>query len=335
MRTAVLGLQYGDEGKGRVVGYFSKDYDWVVRFNGGGNAGHTVFNDDGIEFKLHHIPCGAVFGKKVALDTGMVINMQTLEEEVAMLKVAGIKPDIYISENVHLITEDHIMQDSQGSGIGSTKRGIAYVYSDRVLRKGVRIGSRKDSEHSSKVIYGDRGVSYRTYRGLPPIAEHEDAIFEGAQGIMLDVDYGAYPYVTSSSLIPSIAHKIENTIGVMKAYCTRVGDGPPYSVDTPYNEDIEELRERGKEYGTTTGRPRRCRWNDLDQLAYAFSIVQPDEVVVTKLDVLDGMDNIGVYKNREFIKIGTLDNYKQFLLDTFPQIKWFSESPMGDLIKVR
>jgi len=337
MKTAVIGLQYGDEGKGRVVGYFSKDYDWSIRFNGGGNAGHTVYGDDGRKFKLHQIPSGSVYGKKLALDTGMVLNLDTLSEEIEMLEEAGLKPDIYVSENVHLITQDHLNDDASGSGIGSTKRGIAYVYADRAKRKGVRVSRSlmslsncsKDMKCHDKIFFGRHNHKLKRYRGLPPIAKHESAIFEGAQGIMLDVDYGDYPYVTSSSVIPSMAHKIDKTIGVMKAYTTRVGDGPPW------NEDIEELRIRGNEFGTTTGRPRRCHWNDIDQLAYAFSIVQPDEVVVTKLDILDGMDDIGVYKNNEFIKIGCLDSYKYFLLNTFPQIKWFSESPSGDLIKVR
>jgi len=324
MKTAVVGLQYGDEGKGRVVGYFSKDYDWAVRFNGGGNAGHTVYDENGTKFKLHHIPCGAVFGKKVALDTGMVINMETLESEIDTLREAGINPDIYISENVHLITSEHLTADSKGSGIGSTKRGIAYVYADRSLRKGVRV----DAGVYDNVVMGKKGVTYRPYRGLPPIALHESAIFEGAQGIMLDVDYGAYPYVTSSSIMPSSAHRINKFIGVIKAYTSRVGDGPPH---TP---DMEEIRKAGDEFGTTTGRPRRCTWNDIDQIAYALSVVQPDEVVVTKLDVLKDVD-IAVYKKGELYKIGSLDSYKDFLASTFKQIKWFSESPDGDLIKVR
>lgn len=332
MKTAVIGLSWGDEGKGRVVGHFSKDYDWAVRFNGGGNAGHTVYDEQGRKFKLHHIPCGAVYGKKVALDTGMVINMQTLEEEVTMLKDAGINPDIYISENVHRVTKDHIEADSNGSGVGSTKRGIAYVYADRSLRRGLRMGkslNQMSGDERHKILAPNKGIDYNLYKGLPPIKPGESAIYEGAQGIMLDVDYGHYPYVTSSSMMPSMAHKIEKTIGVMKAYTTRVGDGPPYQ------DDIEEIRERGQEYGTTTGRPRRCHWNDMDQLEYAFSIVQPDEVVVTKLDVLDGMKNICVYESNKCREIGDLDSYKHFLMYRFPQIKWFSESPDGEMTKVR
>lgn len=331
MNTTVVGLQYGDCGKGRVVGYFSKDYDWAIRFNGGGNAGHTVYDEKGREFKLHHIPCGVVFGKKVALDSGMVINMRTLREELDVLEAAGFKPEIYISDNVHLITEYHLESDANGSNMGSTKRGIAYVYSDRVLRSGVRIGSAGNRKFSrdTKLVMADRRSDFISYRGLPPIEDGESAIFEGAQGIMLDVDYGCYPYVTSSSIMPSSVHRIDKFIGVMKAYTTRVGDGPPYW------PDMEELRVHGKEYGTTTGRPRRCTWNDVDQIDYAISIVQPDEIVVTKLDVLDNLQEpICVYRNSELYSVGDLDSYKNFLLETFPKIKWFSESPSGDLIKV-
>jgi adenylosuccinate synthase len=217
-----------------------------------------------------------------------------------------------------VITNEHISSDSAGSGIGSTKRGIAYVYGDRALRRGTRIGDIEDS-------LSGMGISF--YSGLPPIGKNERALFEGAQGIMLDVDYGNYPYVTSSSVLPSIAHNITRKIGVMKAYTSRVGDGPPYYPDN------EQLRESGGEYGTTTGRPRKCTWNDIDQLKYAFSVVQPDEVVVTKLDILDGM-NISVYEGGKEYCVGDLGAYKSFLLERLPQIKWFSESPHGDMTMV-
>ena len=315
MKSVAIGLGFGDEGKGRVVGYFVKDAHWSVRFSGGGNAGHCVFDDNGKMHKLHYLSAGAVFGKKVAIDTGTVVNLKDLKKELVEI---GRSVDLYISENVHIIQQKHIEDDSDGSGICSTKKGIAYVYSDRALRK----GKRNTQEDLDKY-----GIKATLYRGLPPIASNEDAIFEGAQALMLDVDYGCYPWVTSSSIMPSSVHRIDKFIGVFKGYSTRVGDGPPY------HPDIEELRVLGNEYGTTTGRSRKCTWNDLDQLKYAFSIVQPDEVVVTKLDILRNID-IKIYKDNEEYTIGNLDNYKNFLLETFPQIKYFSESPKGDLIKV-
>lgn len=312
MNTLIVGLQYGDEGKGRVSGYFAKNHDWSVRFNGGPNAGHTVWHN-GVKYALHHLPAGAVMGKKIALDTGMVINLEELIEEC---KVAGISlNDLYISENVHLIQPDHIQRDSQGSGVGSTKKGIAYVYGDRAMRKGVRA---KDYT----------GHTLTTYRGLPPFGPDESVLYEGAQALMLDVDYGHYPYVSSSSMLPTIAHKIDERVGVMKAYTTRVGDGPP---NLP---DIEWLREAGNEYGVTTGRPRRCTWLVMDELEYAMSLLQPTAIAVTKLDVLEDQKEICVWENNELRTIGNLSMFKDFLIDRFPQIKYFSESPKGDLIEV-
>lgn len=325
MNGVVIGLQYGDEGKGRVSAYFLKDYDWSVRFNGGPNAGHTVYDNNGVKHKLHHLPGGAALGKKVALHAGMVINPDTFIEECEKL---DWRFPLFMSKDIHLITSEHVESDSNGSGIGSTKRGIAYVYGDRALRKGKRV--QDDKEFWNKIGEKSRQTYTCMYSGMPPMEPGETALLEGAQGIMLDVDYGDYPYVTSSSMMPSIAHKVTRTIGVMKAYVSRVGGGPPY------HSDIEELRVAGDEYGTTTGRPRKCTWVDLGQMAYAMSVVQPDEVVVTKLDVLNNLDTaICVYRNKELYSIGNLDSYKNFLLDTFPQIKWFSESPKGDLIEVR
>lgn len=312
--AVILGLQYGDEGKGRVSAYFSKDYDWSVRFAGGPNAGHTVYDHNLKEYKLHHLPSGAVLGKKVALHAGMVVNLPNLIDEYNSIENNF---QLHISKDVHIINENHLSQDSSGSGIGSTKSGIAYVYSDRALRKGMRFGEISDKIDIAKV-----------YSGLPPINNTENALFEGAQGIMLDIDYGDYPYVTSSSVLPSIAHNIKRKIGVMKAYTTRVGDGPPYW------PDISELRVAGNEFGTTTSRARKCTWNDKQQLDYALSIVQPDEIVVTKLDILKNVKNICIYDNGKLKNIGKLEHYKDYLIQTFPKIKWFSESPYGELTKV-
>lgn len=315
MKTVVVGLTYGDEGKARVVGHFAQDCEWTIRYNGGGNAGHTVYDKQGKEHKLHYLSAGSVFEKKVAIDTGAVVNLADLKKEMDNI---GYDVDLYISENVHVISKQHIENDAQGSGVGSTKRGIAYVYGDRALRKGHRV-TQKDLDHY--------GIKATIYRGLPPIQDGESAVYEGAQGIMLDVDYGDYPFVTSSSVMPSMVHRIDRTVGIIKAYTTRVGDGPPN------HPDISELRELGNEYGTTTGRPRKCMWNDIDQIRYAISVIQPDEIVVTKLDIVADMENICVYEDGEKQVIGNIDDYKQYLLDTFPQIKWFSESPKGALIE--
>jgi adenylosuccinate synthase len=170
-------------------------------------------------------------------------------------------------------------------------------------------------------------LPFKTYRGLPPIAENESALFESAQGIMLDVDYGCYPFVTSASVFPSSLHKIEKRVGVMKAYTSRVGDGPPNFPDLPW------LSEKGSEIGTTTGRKRKCYWLIKNDIDYALSVFKPDEIVVTKLDILQDVD-IKVWDNSKELSIGNLDSYKDYLLETFPMIKHFSESPDGDLINL-
>lgn len=319
-KTLVVGLQYGDEGKGRVSHYFAKKHDWSIRFNGGPNAGHTVYRGD-TKFKLHHLPGGILLGKKIALDTGMVVDLDILAKE---LKLVGMHPkDIWVSENVHIIQKEHIVADRNGSGVGSTKRGIAYVYADRALKKGKRFGKGRR--------FGDDEIknwNFNIYRGLPPVSPNESALFESAQGIMLDVDYGCYPWTTSSSVFPSSVHKINHRVGVMKAYTSRVGDGPP---DFP---EMEWLGKKGDEFGTTTGRARKCYWLIEDEIKYALSVFQPDEIVVTKLDILEDVEEIKIWKDGKEKTIGGLDSYKDYLLTTFPRISHFSESPKGPLIEI-
>lgn len=313
-RTLVVGLQYGDEGKGRVSHILANEHDWSIRFNGGPNAGHTVYQGD-TKFKLHHLPGGILLGKKIALDTGMVIDRNILAKE---LKLVGVSPeDIWISENAHIIQKSHIEADKDGSGVGSTKKGIAYAYSDRALKKGHRFDE-----------YAEM-LRYKIYRGLPPVAKNESALYESAQGIMLDVDYGCYPWTTSSSVFPSSVHKINHRVGVMKAYTSRVGDGPPLL------PELSWLSHKGQEFGTTTGRTRKCYWLIVDEIKYALSVYQPDEIVVTKLDILEDIEEIKVWDEGKEKVIGSLDSYKDFLLETFPGITYFSESPKGPMTKVR
>ncbi len=316
MNILVVGLQYGDEAKGRVSAHYLKQSrcEWSVRFNGGPNAGHTVYNN-GVKYALHQLPAGVIHGTKVALDAGMVIDYVKLVEEC---KTVGIDvSDLYVSENAHMIFNEHKERDSEGSGVGSTKAGIAYAYADKALRKGKR----------AKDFFTKQIASPKLYRGLPPIKDTESAVYESAQAIMLDVDYGCYPYVTSSSVFPSVVHNIGKRVGVMKGYTTRVGDGPP-----KYPE-MEWLSKKGSEIGTTTGRRRKAYWLIVDEIEYALSLLRPDEIVVTKLDILRD-EEICVWDRGELITIGDVDSYKQFLLTKFPQIKYFSESPDGDLIKV-
>ena len=280
------------------------------------NAGHTVW-ENGVQYKLNHLPAGSVLGKKVALDAGMVIDVNKLHKEYQTLIN---KPKLYISERAHVITEKHLQEDSGGSGIGSTKRGIAYVYRDKVLRRGRRIKEEfndpKSPLHSMEVTL---------YKELPPIANNETAIYESAQGVMLDVDYGYYPFVTSSNVFPSIIHNISSKIGVLKAYTSRVGDGPPNYPDIPF------LRELGQEYGTTTGRPRKCTWLVVEDLRYAIRISKPDSIVLTKVDILKNIPNIKVWDEGKEVNIGHYNQYLDFMLTNFPQIRYVSDSPQGDI----
>jgi len=310
MNTLIVGLQYGDEGKGRVSEYYARTHDWCVRFNGGPNAGHTVYDSEGKKHAFHHLPAGIVHDRAIALDAGMVIDPEILTAELAKL---NFKPDLYISEAAHIISNGHKQQDVDGSGIGTTKRGIAYVYADKALRKGER--------------WGNRNIGNFTYTGLVPAGKDEDILFESAQGLMLDIDYGRYPYVTSSNVMPSSAYQIDHKVGVMKAYTSRVGDGPPYI------GEIKHLTQKGQEYGTTTGRPRKCFWVDIDELDYSISIVRPNEIVVTKLDILEGED-ICIVEHGEIVKIGPLNTYIDFLISKYPQITKLSFAPQGNFKEI-
>lgn len=314
MNTLIYGLSFGDEGKGRVVSYFVNQYDWVVRFSGGANAGHTVYKDYK-KHKLHQLPSGVLFGKKVALDSGMVVDFDKLIKECEENNID--LSTIYMSNNVHLIQPSHLEKDAGGSGIGTTKSGIGPVYADRAARTGIRAHS---LQYSSKYQ-----ILPQMYDGLPPFKKDENILYESAQGIMLDIDYGRYPYVTSSSIGPSCWHKIDKKIAVFKAYVTRVGDGPPNQ------EDIPMLRELGQEYGTTTGRPRKCHWLNVQDLDYAISVTRPDEIFITKMDILKDIPDIKVHDNGEDRVIGNLDIYKEFLLNKYPQIKYISYAPQGDV----
>jgi adenylosuccinate synthase len=317
LNTLIFGLQYGDEGKGRVAAHFTEEYEWSVRFNGGPNAGHTVYNQ-GIKHKLHHFPAGIVFDKKVALDAGMVINPTKLLQEYNNLLN---RPKLHISSRAHIIVESHLKEDELGSGIGSTKQGIAYVYSDKVQRKGRRV--KEELQDLNSPLHQ---MNIEIYDGLPPQQSNERALYESAQAVMLDLDYGNYPFVTSSSVFPSILHNITQKIGVFKPYVTRVGEGPPNYPDLPF------IRELGGEYGTTTGRPRRCTWLVVEELEYALKLTKPEQIVLTKLDVLKNVPVIKVWENNQEKTIGNFDSYCNFLFSKFkPHL--YSNSPEGALIR--
>ncbi len=338
--TVVVGAQWGDEGKGKIVDALSADFDVIARYQGGPNAGHSVIRA-GRTHVLHTVPSGIMHaGKRCLIGNGVVIDLTRLREEVAGLEAAGIevRPRLGLSHAAHLILPYHqaVEQAAEaGPGaIGTTGRGIGFAYRDKAARTGLRIEDLYGRE--AFVAQVDRNLerlraefpearelvamngerlwddTRETAAWLEPmvadvslelhdaLVAHRSILLEGAQGTMLDIEHGTYPYVTSSPASAAGAPlgvglgptRIDRVIGVTKAYATRVGHGP-FPSEMPETE-AERLRRAGEEYGATTGRPRRCGWLDLVALRYAARVNGLDEIVVTKLDVLDGFEEIQV-----------------------------------------
>jgi adenylosuccinate synthase len=338
--TAVVGAQWGDEGKGRIIDYLSQEADVVIRFQGGDNAGHTVINEYG-KHALHLVPSG-IFnpGTINIIGTGCVVNPHSLLLEMESLKKAGVSVEnLWISNRAQMLMPYHRLIDeleevSRGSDtIGTTKRGIGPAYADKATRSGLRIGdllqpewleARLDSAirvvNNRIAVLGGSAVNpselyqecmeFRTklqhmiIDTVPivrkAIAENKHILLEGQLGVMRDLDWGIYPYVTSSNPTAAYAsagaglpaRTIDHVIGVVKAYSTAVGDGP-FPVEL-HDDEGEKLREIGAEYGATTGRPRRCGWFDGVAIRYAAWLNGMTGLAITKLDVLDQFDVIKI-----------------------------------------
>jgi adenylosuccinate synthase len=338
----ILGAQWGDEGKGKMVDLFSERFDIVVRYQGGHNAGHTVRIGDR-KFVLKLIPSGILRpGKKSVIGNGLVVDPAALVDEIRMLEAAGMPVDghLFISNRAHVLLPTHRLMEKAGdarpgrTSIGTTSRGIGPCYEDKIARRGLRIADLMDpavfeplmgtlmAEHqaAAHALGFDSNLDPKAVREefeclaerIRPmvcdtakllhdaIAAGQSVMFEGAQGTMLDIDHGTYPFVTSSSAsaggactgagVPPTC--IDGVIGVSKAYITRVGGGP---FPTEALDSLgDEIRNRGSEFGSVTGRPRRCGWFDVPLLRYAAMINGFDSLVVTKLDVLDEMEKIPV-----------------------------------------
>ena len=339
--TAIVGAQWGDEGKGKITDFFAGESDYVVRFHGGNNAGHTVIVE-GNTFKLHLIPSGIIYGGPMSIiGNGVVVDPRVLLEEIEYIKGKGIDPKLMVSDRAHVIMPYHIELDGalsnhQGDlAAGSTRRGIAPVYADKMFRNGIRIidllepdilmekltkgysfakgiiekALSKKIESSIEEIfdsycgYGERLKPYITDTSVElynAYKNNKSILFEGAQGISLDVDHGIYPYTTSSNTAAGHIstgtgvsfRDIGRIIGVVKAYLSRVGESPLPS--EMHGNEAEALREKGGEYGTTTGRPRRVGWLDLVQVRQAVRVNGLTEIALTKLDVLSGFESIKV-----------------------------------------
>ena len=339
--TAIVGAQWGDEGKGKITDFFAGESDYVVRFHGGNNAGHTVIVE-GNTFKLHLIPSGIIYGGPMSIiGNGVVVDPKVLLEEIKYIEGKGIDPKLMVSDRAHVIMPYHIELDGalsnhQGDlAAGSTRRGIAPVYADKMFRNGIRIidllepdvlmekltkgysfakgiiekALSKKIESSIEEIfdsycgYGERLKPYITDTSVElynAYKNNKSILFEGAQGISLDVDHGIYPYTTSSNTAAGHIstgtgvsfRDIGRIIGVVKAYLSRVGESPLPS--EMHGNEAEALREKGGEYGTTTGRPRRVGWLDLVQVRQAVRVNGLTEIALTKLDVLSGFESIKV-----------------------------------------
>ena len=280
----VVDLQYGDCGKGKVTHSLLKsgEYTHCIRYNGGCNAGHTIFHD-GVMFITHHIPAGVFFGVKSIIGPGCVVNLEQFFKEIQQLQDAGIetKGRVFVASNAHIITSAHLEEDGKDTKIGTTKRGNGPAYRDKYARDGVR---------ACDVIELERYV-IDVYDELHNKSTNPVILFEGAQGFGLDIDWGDYPYVTSSHCTVGSAilngvppQAIRKVYGVAKGYETYVG-----AKEFEPKKDAKifhEIREIGQEYGATTGRPRKCNWLDLDLLRKAIQINGVTHLIMNKMDVL-------------------------------------------------
>ena len=334
----IVGIQWGDEGKGKIVDRLAGEYDMVCRSQGGHNAGHTIWVD-GVKYALHLIPSGVLNPKAInVIGNGVVLSPSSIIEEMEQFE--GLKDRLFISDKAHLNLSYHALIDQAkerlkgDKAIGTTGKGIGPAYSDKINRIGHRVGELLDPEKLCQTIldyfeqnrpifdvmqlnapkkddlllelkeYHEKLGSFITdttqlvWKALDE--DNKKVLLEGAQGTMLDIDHGTYPYVTSSSTVSAGActglglnpKDIGKVTGIVKAYCTRVGNGPFPSEDM--GEDGKRLGEQGHEFGTTTGRARRCGWFDAVATRYASRLNGCDELALMKLDVLDGFDEVKV-----------------------------------------
>jgi adenylosuccinate synthase len=330
--TVIVGAQWGDEGKGKIVDLLAQDSDFVCRYQGGPNAGHTIVVD-GDTYKIRQIPSGVLRRKTCVIGAGCVVDPEVFLTEIDELEARGVSTkDVHLSGEAHLIMPWHVAIDQATERrlgklqIGTTKRGIGPCYADKAARLGIRVQDLLDPKilrEKIEVALAEKNVWLERVYGVPPLElekiagqlesfaqrmrayvadtsllvdralrEGRDVLLEGAQGTLLDLDHGTYPFVTSSNTVAANAatgigigpNRIDQVIGVAKAYVTRVGEGPfPTEIDGP---DQERVRELGGEFGTVTGRQRRCGWLDLVALRYAVRLNGITSLALTKLDVL-------------------------------------------------
>ena len=313
----IVDLQYGDCGKGKVAHHLARtrNYTHVLRYNGGCNAGHTIYHN-GKKFITHHVPCGVFFGIKSIIGSGCVVNPQQLLKEIAELEEGGVdtKGLIFVAKNAHVITQDHLDEENAEKKIGTTKRGNGPAYRDKYARTGIRA---KDCAELEPFLIDL----------LPELNQPENYVLcEGAQGFGLDIDWGDYPFVTSShcttagALLNGIPPKALNEVwGVMKCYETYVG-AKKFELTNPV---FSKIRTIGKEYGATTGRPRQVSWTDMNLVSNAILVNGVTHVVINKMDVLDEVGTWNVFDQDGQVNVlndqeGFQNYFLNFLKEEFP-----------------
>ena len=378
MNKAVIGLQWGDEGKGKIVDYLSEKFDLVARYQGGNNAGHTVIVED-VTYKLNLIPSGVIRGKVCFLGQGIVLDPDHFLKEYQQICEKISNPNIYLSSNIPLILPYHKQLDKINESIltgedkiGTTAKGIGPAYQDKVGRKSIKLYDLKSLDKIKEKLesikkfydpvlnaYQEEAINidqYLTildsfYKEVGSLIvdnsfikknfNQQKILFEGAQGALLDLDHGSYPFVTSSNTISSnimIGSGLQvdyQTVGIFKAYATRVGNGPfPSEL---FDQIGDYIAETGVEYGTVTKRKRRCGWLDLVSLKYSCQINQVNELCITKIDVLNNLEKIKIcksYQGQSFeeINFNDSDSLKSFSLNE-DDFKIFQS--WGDISKVK
>lgn len=375
----LVGLQYGDEGKGKITDLLSEKYDMVARYQGGNNAGHTLYHN-GKKLVLNHIPSGIIHENiKNVLGNGMVINPHHLMNEIENVKsiLIGSEDRIFLSENAHIITPVHLLQDFiQGGKVGTTMKGIGPCYRDKIYRKGIRVKdlfdnfdeklsdisselnsilseSKLDLEEQREFLNHMREFKISTdyIRDNMNIIKSDfvrkfdgNVLAEGAQGTMLDIDHGSYPFVTSSTTLSSGSltglamppRSIDKVYGVFKSYLTRVGNG---DMETELNDNVGKyIQGKGNEFGATTGRPRRCGWLNMDELKESVELNGITDLIMTKTDILSGIKTIKILFENEYHEFNgwestNVDDSKNFKDISLKKYVDFIESKVGVRIK--
>ncbi len=316
-----VGLSWGDEGKGKIVSQLSNQYDFVCRWAGGNNAGHTIYVN-GNKYATHLIPSGVFHGIPSIIGPGCVVHKESFFDEINYLQKNGFNTKLVkISPKAHIITDEHIEEDKQkyNKVLGTTAKGIGTCYSDKYARKGIRIQDRK--EEFKEYIWDEKLFG--------------KVLCEGAQGFWLDIDYGNYPYVTSSSCLPHSActlgfapQKIRKIFGAVKMYDTRVGKDPDFPDDLLCNQELMTLAQEGNEYGTTTNRARLVNYLNLDKLISAIEVSGTTELIISKVDIVE-KTNIFRYYYQDILH--TVDTLQQ-MKDDIQEILYSNTSLLKNII---